>query len=159
MMAAVRAIFLTLMFLLFPVSGAAGDTDPRISVYLPSGRVVAAEIADTEFKKRRGLMFRERLGESEGMIFLYTRDDYYGIWMKNCLIPLDIVWMEADGKVLHIREKAPPCRTGECPTYLPPRKARYILEVQGGLSRREGLRPGARLEFHVPSSLLKAIPP
>ncbi|MBI5197477.1 MAG: DUF192 domain-containing protein [Nitrospirae bacterium] len=142
-----------------PNPGVAGETDALISVQFPSGKRISAETADTLPERTRGLMFREALAENQGMLFIYDKDDFYGIWMKNCLIPLDILWMDGQGRVLYLEERVPPCRTEHCPIYTPPQMSRYILEIHEGLIQKERLRPGSRLLFFTSGPEPKAILP
>jgi len=64
----------------------------------PNGRVVTAEIAKTEEERARGLMFRDRLGENEGMLFIFEEPDFYSFWMKNMKFPIDIIWLSEEKK-------------------------------------------------------------
>jgi len=86
------------------------------------------EIADDSDKRRRGLMFREHLDVGTGMLFEYEKEGDYRFWMKNTLIPLDIIWISADKKVID-KQTVLPCKKDPCPTYIPSGVAQYILEV------------------------------
>ena len=72
------------------------------SVVFPDGTRVRVEVADTEATRQRGLMFRDTLAPNEGMLFVFDASGFYPFWMKNTLIPLDILWLEADGRVVSI---------------------------------------------------------
>ncbi|MBU1018601.1 MAG: DUF192 domain-containing protein [Patescibacteria group bacterium] len=86
------------------------------------------EIAETTEQKQIGLMNRESLPENSGMLFSYEEEGYYSFWMKNTLIPLDMIWLDEDLEVVHI-EHATPCQTEECPSYTSPLPSKYILET------------------------------
>jgi uncharacterized membrane protein (UPF0127 family) len=118
--------------------------EPRGAVILPDATVVRVEIADTEAKRQRGLMFRERLGPDEGMIFLFDEPGFYPFWMKNTLIPLDMIWLDGQGRVVSIAGSVPPCKADPCPTFPPDpgTSALYVLEVQAGFARRHGVKVG-----------------
>jgi uncharacterized membrane protein (UPF0127 family) len=135
-------------------SGAPGARDTsdarRAEVRFPRGRVIAAEIADTPAKVARGYMYRTRVGERDGMIFVFPVPDVHPFWMKNTLVPLDMIWMDEEFGVLHIQPSAPPCKADPCPSYGPPRKAAYVLEVRAGTAAEQGLRVGDRLEIVLP---------
>jgi hypothetical protein len=122
----------------------------RAEVRFPRGRTVAAEIADTPERVALGYMYRTEVGEAEGMIFVFPRPDVHPFWMKNTLVPLDMIWMDESFNVLHVQPSAPPCRADPCPSYGPPRKAAYVLEVRGGTAAREGLKAGDRLGVVFP---------
>jgi hypothetical protein len=124
----------------------------RAEVRFPRGRVWAAEIADTPDRRARGYMFRREIGEDDAMIFVFPDDDFNSFWMKNTLVPLDMIWMDDDFTVIHIEALAPPCKADPCPGFGPPRKSRYVLEVKGGMAGREGLKVGDRLRISFPEA-------
>ncbi|MEE9217863.1 MAG: DUF192 domain-containing protein [Acidobacteriota bacterium] len=115
----------------------------RARVVFPDGRAFLAEVASTPRERALGLMFRERLGPEEGMVFLFEEAQLHSFWMKNTLIPLDIIWLDAAGRVVHVERQVPPCRAKPCPSLVPPRPAAWVLEVAGGEAR--GLGVGDRL--------------
>ena len=117
------------------------------AVRLPSGKQITAEVADTPSKRMLGLMFRDQLPGGHGMLFFFDKQDYHGIWMKNCRIPLDILWLDKNRKVIHMEENAPPCEGDSCRTYYPLQKALYVLELNQGLIAREKIGLGAHLKF------------
>ena len=87
------------------------------------------EIADTLEKRAQGLMNRESIDKSKGMLFVFEKEDFYSFWMKNTLIPLDIIWIDKNKEAVHIERNVPPCKTEKCPSYKPRQKAMYVLEV------------------------------
>jgi len=109
----------------------------------PSGAEFSIELAvDTE-TRARGYMYREKVGRREGMLFLFETTEHHSFWMKNCKVPLDIIWLDETFHVAHIAHNAPPCpERGECRNIQPMRAGRYVLEVAGGTARREGLERG-----------------
>ena len=76
------------------------------------------QVADTERKREKGLMFVGKLPENEGMLFVFTEKIYGGFWMKNTLIPLSIAFLDSDGEILKILHMEP-CKEDICPTYDP----------------------------------------
>src|SRR3989337_306152 len=117
--------------------GIAGETSNLISVQLPSGKVITAEGAITHEQQMKGLMFRKHLAEDRGMLLIYPQDGIHGIWMKNCLVSLDLIWLDKDHRIIYMKEHVPPCRAEPCPTYKPPLMSRYVLEVHEGLAEKE----------------------
>ena len=113
----------------------------------PNGRVVTAEIAKTEEERARGLMFRDRLGENEGMLFIFEEPDFYSFWMKNMKFPIDIIWLSEEKRIVYIASRVPPCKREPCPTYQPYSKALYVIEVPAGFAEREKLKRGDRVEI------------
>lgn len=104
------------------------------------------EVVDDSEERARGLMFRENLGEKEGMLFVFDEEAEHGFWMKNTFIELDIIWIDSEGKVVFIEEKSRPC--GEtCEVISPKVKAKYVLEINGGESEKIGLEKGSFVEL------------
>jgi uncharacterized membrane protein (UPF0127 family) len=104
---------------------------------------VAVEIARTDRERAKGLMYRSSLGRDAGMLFLFDETAEHGFWMKNTLIPLDMIFIGEDGRVVGIVARAVP---GDLST----RSAgpsRYVLEVNGGWAEAHGVAPGDRVRF------------
>lgn len=120
---------------------------PHPSVSLPSGAVYTVEVARTPEEQAQGLMFRESLPERSGMIFLFSDREVHRFWMKNTMIPLDMVWMDEGGKVLFISAQTPPCRADPCPSYGPDSPAAMVLEIAGGKAAQEKIVVGSVLHF------------
>lgn len=125
---------------------------PRGEVIFPDGTRVSVEIAATDAQRQRGLMFRKSLAPNEGMIFIFDDVGFYPFWMKNTLIPLDMIWLDPDGRVVSIAASVPPCKADPCPTYAPSADALYVVEVVSGFTKAHGVKVGDRL-------LLKGLPP
>lgn len=113
-------------------------------VILESGgknHVVMVELADTDQKRERGLMFRKELPDGQGMLFLFDEEREHTFWMKDTLIPLDMIFVDGAGRVTDIVANARPLtlepRTGG--------PARMVLEVPGGWAREHGVRVGDRM--------------
>jgi uncharacterized membrane protein (UPF0127 family) len=133
----------------------AEDPLPTTILQLPDGRSVTLEIAATPQQRSLGLMFRPRLADNRGMLFLFPHADTHAIWMKNTLIPLDILWLDDHYRIIHLEAAAPPCRSEPCPIYQPPAPAWYVIELAAGAATRSDLRIGAIL----PVTLNHAAPP
>jgi uncharacterized protein len=114
------------------------------------GNCFDVEIADDDSERQRGLMFRESLDSDIGMLFVFDSDGVYPFWMKNTLVPLDIIWLSSDGEVVFISDKSAPCPSdGECPSINPNAEARYVLEIGGGRAREIGLEVGDKLDLNL----------
>jgi hypothetical protein len=121
-------------------------------VVTAKGHTFQAEVARTPETQARGLMYRPSLARNRCMIFLYDQDGNHRIWMKNCLIALDVAWVKADGTVVEISENTPPCspmRGDDCPVYGGTLPARHFVEFPAGTVRRIGLRIGDRLGWRL----------
>jgi len=89
------------------------------------------EVAETTAQRQQGLMFREELKAGTGMLFVFKEEDFHSFWMRNTLIPLELIWIGADLKVVDAHTLQP-CTTDKCPTTEPSQKALYVLEVNAG---------------------------
>ncbi|HAK54468.1 MAG: DUF192 domain-containing protein [Vicinamibacterales bacterium] len=125
-----------------PAEQAAGSSG---AVVFPDDTRVRVEIADTAATRERGLMFRESMAENEGMIFVFDASGFYPFWMKDTLIPLDMLWVDAGGRVVSIANSVPPCRADPCPTYSPEADALYVVEVVSGFAKTHGVEVGDAL--------------
>jgi uncharacterized protein len=125
----------------------APEKDRFVKVFFPDGGSIVAELAVTNEERARGLMFRERIGSDQGMLFVFEEEGLYPFWMKNTLIPLDILWLGGDRRIVHIAADVPPCTAEPCATYGPEIPASFVLELKAGEARARGLKPGDRLEF------------
>ena len=114
----------------------------------------AVEVADDDAERARGLMYRDRLEEGTGMLFLHDAERPLAYWMKNTRIPLDILYFDTARKLVSQQRNVPPCSGGDsCPTYPSAQPARYVLELNAGEAERLKLQDGAEL------GLGKGIPP
>ena len=120
-------------------------TGPRI--ILPNGTVISVEIAADDQTRAQGLMFRDSLPPNTGMLFFFPQDGHYAFWMKNCRMALDLIWIDSNRTVVHIKERVPPCPSDPCPSYPPNVMARYVLELEGGDAGLLGLKLGDALRF------------
>lgn len=101
------------------------------------------EVARTPQEVMRGLMHRERLGRFQGMLFVFPDEAPRSFWMKNTLIPLDIIFISNDLRIVSIVERAEPLSLKSLPSKGP---ARYVLEINGGLSSELNIRAGMKVE-------------
>ena len=112
---------------------------------MPSGAVYSLELARTPEEQARGLMYRESLPPRTGMLFLFGDSAVHGFWMKNTMIPLDMIWLDRSGRVLFISADTPPCKADPCPSYGPEAPASSVLEIAGGMAKREHVTVGSVL--------------
>lgn len=125
----------------------AGVDESRPHVVFPDGFRVQVEIAADDAQRAEGLMYRTSLRPDQGMLFFFVRDELHSFWMKNTLIPLDMIFLDANRRIVGIERDVPPCRVANCPSYGPGVESRYVLEVGGGIARQHGLKPGDTLRF------------
>ena len=106
------------------------------------GNCFSVELAQTEAQRDTGLMNRKSLDKNKGMLFIFGEVGFYPFWMKNTLIPLDMIWIGADKKIVFISENAQPCKILICPVIVPLAKAEYVLEINAGVVSVAGLKVG-----------------
>ncbi len=100
---------------------------PRDFVEIGNQKFTVEVVEDTE-TRAQGLMFREKLLLNHGMFFVFEQEKFHRFWMKNTSIPLDIIWISKDQKVVDV-QTVKPCKTKTCPSYVPLGMAKYVLEV------------------------------
>ncbi len=138
---------LALALLATAVPMVACSTEPN--VVLRSERF-SVEIADTPDAQRLGLMFRESMPDDHGMLFIFDGEAQRGFWMKNTKISLDILYFDADRKLVYLHENVPPCTTPECPSYPSHHPSKYVLELNVGTAKHLGVERGDVLEINLP---------
>lgn len=106
----------------------------------------AVEMAVTEAERAQGLMNRKSLPEGQGMLFDFHRDQEVGFWMKNTYIPLDMIFIRSDGRIMRIAENTEPLSERIVPSN---GAVRAVLEVIGGTSRKLGIAPGDRVAHPI----------
>lgn len=110
-------------------------------------RCVDVEIVSRKEDLRRGLQFRTSLDKNAGMLFVFPGRGTVRFWMKDTKIPLDMIWMDDDKKVIFMAAHVPPCSHDPCPTYGPLEPSRYVLEINAGYAARLGINAGEQAEF------------
>ncbi len=106
------------------------------------------ELADTQKEREDGLMNRQSLDKDKGMLFIFPVQSKYSFWMKDTLIPLDIIWINSDKKVVEITTMQP-CKVENCPTYDPTQSASYVLELNANTTKEINLKIGDKLTFNL----------
>ena len=104
------------------------------------------EIADNDEERARGLMYRESLAADRGMLFIFERAGPQSFWMRNTLVPLDIIFIGADGRILNIARQTKPLSLKSNPSEGP---AQFVLELRGGEAARRGIAPGDRVRHRA----------
>jgi uncharacterized membrane protein (UPF0127 family) len=121
-------------------------SDPRVIVSTKSGKEYAArvEIADTSAKREMGLQYRRELADDQGMLFLFPAEETLTFWMKNTPIPLDMIFIGSDLKIVGIVRDAVPFSTTTRSVGVP---SRFVLEIKGGLAKQKGIEVGDAVRF------------
>ena len=123
---------------------------PKGTVKL-DGMVLEVQIADTEPRRVRGLMFQDQMPYDKAMLFVFDTPGQYSLWMLNMQFPLDMIWFDDQGRVVHIEENVPPCKTAletaTCTGKSPDGFATYILEVTAGFVEKFNITEDSVLEI------------
>lgn len=128
---------------LLPGTALAECAEGRAELRGPFGSAgFRVELADDAGERAQGLMHRESLPASAGMLFVYEKPQHVSFWMENTLIPLDMVFLDAAGRVVRVHENAVPLDRTPIPSG---EQVLAVLEINGGLARAIGIAPGAEL--------------
>mgnify|MGYP001579917310 CR=1 FL=1 len=130
-----RLILVSVVLLFFLVGC---RVSPTVQIH---GIDISVEIADTPQEREQGLMFRDELCERCGMLFIFEEEGKQIFWMKNTLIPLDIIFIDRNSAITDIVQ-AEPCAQDPCETYTPTSDSPYVLEVNKGFSEQHHLQKG-----------------
>lgn len=132
----------------FPVN--ASEKAIPLNITTKTGQLqLQVEVADTDKLREKGLMFRDSLPDNGGMLFVYEAPQPAAMWMKNTRIPLDILFIDEEKRIINIHEEAIPY--SEVPLFSR-RSARYALELNGGAVEKNGIKAGDKVQFDLPSN-------
>jgi len=131
---------------------------PTAPINVPSivefgGVSLRIEYATTIEARERGLSWRESIAPDQAMLFVFPSDDYYGFWMKDTLVPLDIFWLDSQGQVVSIQEEVQPSSYPD--VFYPTTPARYVLETAAGFAREHAIATGTPLLLKSPPTVSK----
>ena len=124
-----------------------GQKLPISAQVIIAGRTIDLEVAQTQQQQATGLMFRTALADNRGMLFQFKPPQPIKFWMKNTLIPLDMIFLQ-NGRVEAIAASVPPCNREPCPTYGPDTVIDQVIELRGGLVSKLGLKVGETLKIN-----------
>ena len=119
-------------------------------VTFPNGMRINAETMRSDIELLKGLMFRDSLPPNRGMLFVHSEENIFHYWMYQTKIPLDIIWMDHDRRIVEMSLDTPPCKSTsakECPNFGGNYKSKLVLEVNAGVAKKNGLKVGDSLDF------------
>jgi uncharacterized protein len=136
---------------------ASGCSSPTVTdeigltqITFPNGARINAETMRDEMELVKGMMFRESLPEGRGMLFIHPDEDIFHYWMFQTKMPLDIIWMDHDRRIVEMSLNTPPCNSKsarDCTNYGGNFKSKYALELNAGVAGKNGLKVGEMLDF------------
>ena len=154
-----RSLPLLALFALLTACGdseAVKNTEPKTVDHLfaikVGDRTVQMQIAAELSEVQKGLMFRKTMGEDEGMLFVFTRPQQQGFWMRNTTLPLDIGYFDPSGELKEIYPMHP---LDERPVTSRSRNIQFCLEMNQGWFQRHDVKPGAKLDLKAVAGALK----
>jgi uncharacterized membrane protein (UPF0127 family) len=140
---------LLLLLAAFAAAGVPLKASKHAPLTFPDGKTINADVVDTPMDRERGLMFYKKLPRDYGMLFVFSRELPMHFWMKNTLVPLDMVFIGADKTITVVHERVP-ASTESTPDSKVARAggmAQYVLELPAGAAARHKLKAGQALKF------------
>jgi uncharacterized membrane protein (UPF0127 family) len=139
----------TLIVLTFAITGCQAKPTTKVKI---NQTTYQAELAKTEAEIQKGLMYRTNLKQDQAMLFKFDTSQPRSFWMKNTLIPLDIIHIDEQKKIVHITHNAQPCKLTDpeqenCPTYNSPTSSKYVLEVNANQAIENDFNLGDLVNF------------
>lgn len=104
--------------------------------------VIQAEVAATAYQRQQGLMYRERMGANEGMVFLFPSPSGVCMWMKNTPLPLSAAFIDDQGEIINIEDMQPQTTDSHCGK----KPVRYVLEMNQGWFKQKNIKPGTKID-------------
>lgn len=136
-------IFTAALLTLAASTAAAQQLTKFPAINLNAGmHIIKAEVAANDAQRQQGLMFREKMGSNEGMVFLFGAPATVCMWMKNTLIPLSVAFLDENGKIINIEDMQPQTTDSHCAK----KPAVYALEMNLGWFQKRNIKPGSLIE-------------
>lgn len=104
-----------------------------------AGMILTVDLATTPQEQEMGLSGRVSMPADRGMLFVFNQESQWSFWMHEMNFPLDIIWFNANRQVVFIEQDLPPCTPQACPVFTPPVNAMYVLEVNAGFVKANGV--------------------
>jgi uncharacterized protein len=135
--------------MLFLLAGGTSATPMKVAAPAVElhGQRFSVELATDDASREHGLMMRTALAPDHGMLFVFSYQAPQGFWMKNTLIPLDILYFDTDRRLVSAQLNVQPCKADPCPVYPSDAPARYVLELSAGTAKRLGVQVGDELKI------------
>lgn len=134
-----RLFALFAVLLLIPGCSQSTKVMDAAKVQLPDGTIIDCEVPLTTNGLARGLMGRDGICPTCGMLFVFQNDARHQFWMKNMQFDIDIIFINKDWRVVGIAQDVPPCLKEPCTIYAPDSNARYVLELEANASQKHGI--------------------
>jgi hypothetical protein len=123
------------------------ELEPKTTEIELDGVTLTVELATTPAAQQQGLSDRDSMPVDHGMLFIFSQQAEWGFWMHEMRFPLDIIWFNANRQAVFIEQDLPPCTPTMCPVYTPPVNVMYVLEVNAGFVKTNGVQLGDSFTF------------
>lgn len=122
------------------------SADHQVSI---NGHFFTVELADNNYSREQGLMYRKSMDKDAGMLFIFPSQQPRSFWMKNTLIALDILYIDSQLKLVSMQTNVPPCRntSSRCPSYPSYKPAKYVLEINAGRAKELEIKVGDKMQL------------
>ncbi len=146
---AVFSVTLLALVFLQSLPGEKETVDAKFYVNDSINTYATLEVADNRSEREKGLMDRTKLGKNQGMLFIFEEEAPRGFWMKNTLIPLDMIFLDKDKEVINVETAYPEPNTSdsELKVYRSERPAKYVIEVNAGFAESNSISPGTEVSW------------
>ena len=143
-------IILSILLIILLLSIYFVSKNKKTEIFFPKQNIkIEAQLAQTVLQQTKGLMNVKNLPENQGMLFVFLDESRKSFWMKNTYIPLDLIFISRDKKIVEIKENFEPCQQKNCPSYTSQKKAKYVLEVNGGFCQKHQIKEGDEVRFEI----------
>ena len=140
----VIALILVLIILYLPFSHIKRFDIEKVCI---KSKCFSVELAQSPSEREQGLSYRSNLDEDKGMLFIFQQPMITHFWMKDTLIPLDIIWINDRNEIIYLEKNAQPCNIEPCKLYGPDKPSKYVLEINANLSEKYGFSIGDKISW------------
>lgn len=134
-----------ILFTFFSIKGDRLALRADTIYYAPTQQGWVVDLADDDKERRRGLMFVKQMSDDRGMLFKFDELQIITMWMKNTFIPLDMIFLDSQGVIVHVHERAVPHSLETISSKYP---SKFVLEINAGQAKQAGLEVGEKM-LHV----------
>ncbi|MEK6918405.1 MAG: DUF192 domain-containing protein [Nanoarchaeota archaeon] len=134
---------------IIPLEQLQSDFDDGKVCFNEQGECFQISLQKTPEERKAGLMYNTGIRDDQGMLFLFEEEGKHGIWMKNMIIPLDILWLDKNGVVVFHTNNTQPCKGEVCPTITNNESALYVLEINAGMAKKQGITIGSKASINI----------
>jgi uncharacterized protein len=141
-------IFFSILLLLIVINFMRMMERQAVVLTFSDGQQVILEVADTPEERMLGLFFAESIPQDRGMVFLFEQGEPIRLWTREYRVPVDMIWVDQEFKIVSYETDIPPCDKDPCPVYTPADgRAPYAIMLAAGMVRKQGLQVGEKLNL------------